>query len=188
MPSHAIDTPTFSTTFRTLPLVQPLPAGVEALRHVGSGLLPGSTGSLPTSGSPGDLQQRPRFPVHQPQVHRPSGERRDPDHYEWPRPCVRQHLHRASVAHGEMRRGLSGGLYPCPRRPRRLESLFRLPQSGTIATGARLSNPTLKSFGTKRIGKANKEENEGGSLIGPIRSSTVVRPRDSTHSGQSRRG
>ena len=126
--------------------VQPDGEFVGAFDDAGKGLLLGGAPGGPGPGEAGDFQYRPRVSVHQPRIHGASGKPRDPGQHGRPRPGLRQHLRRATLAVGQVRGGLSSRIPDgerSPATPGRLLSLLQRPEA---ARSARLSNAVRGSF------------------------------------------
>src|SRR4029077_4516885 len=121
-------------------LVQPLCAGVGGIDFVGERLLRGGIGLGIDDDAAGDLQYRSRGAVHQRGIYEPSREAGHHDQHGRPRTSDRQHFHRAFMADGEIRRGVSEGIRRRVGSGLQSQKLFHFLQSRTPASVVGLSD------------------------------------------------
>ena len=133
-------------------------------------LLPGAATVLGTRGQgrllmglgcgrAGDLQHGPGAAVYERRVHGLSRSRRDPGIDGRPGPGVRQHLCRAILALGQVRRGLSSRISDGRRGPGPSRSVFSVLQRRAAARSARLSDAArglLRELGHDGVGRGGR--------------------------------
>ena len=130
-------------------LVQPIRLGVGSIGFVGDVILRGRTRLGSTARPARDLQYRPGSAVHQRGLHEPVEGAWDRHQHGRARSRHRQHLHRTSVANGEIRRGLSEGLPGRAGSAVESQKLFCFLQSRTTASSAGLPNAGDGSFSSE---------------------------------------
>ena len=152
-------------------LVQPVCVGVGNIDIAGDVVLSRSAGLGSGARTAGNLQHGSRRTIHQRRFHGPVKGSRHRDQHGRAGPGDRQHLHRAIMAVGEIRRGLSEGLLGSYRSRVQSQKLLWVLQSRTSASGVGISDPGDGSF------RKTEEPNIGhaGSRVGS-RSSPINDP------------
>ena len=94
-------------------LVQSIRAQLEVVQHAGRSFLPRSARRSAARETTGNIQQRPGLAIHGGCLYPPVGSAGRGDQHGRPRTRDRQHLHRTSMADGQVRGGLPERLRRC---------------------------------------------------------------------------